>query len=41
MKNRKPKKIAKRASQKLFNTTARSIHPYNTVTAPVRGGIRL
>lgn len=39
MKNRR--KLPKKASEKIFTTTARQVHPKNLQAVPMRGGFRL
>jgi hypothetical protein len=34
-------RVSKRKSRKLFSRTARSVHPRNIASAPMRGGIRM
>ena len=38
---RNRKKVSKKRSQKLFTKTAKKVHPKNTRSRPMRGGIRL
>lgn len=38
---KRPHKISRKKSKKLFSKTASGSHPKNTRIAPMRGGIRL
>lgn len=38
---RKRQKLRSKSAQKMFSSTAKRVHPKNTRSAPMRGGIRL
>jgi len=37
---KRPKKLPRKKSKKLFTKTAKAVHPKNMASGPMRGGIR-